>query len=327
MTDIKELLKRINEDPTSVKDIDWEQETDVFKIKRLEDIILGIKQEKICIALSKLISCLWYKAVSDVRWEEYSQSGEWLLDIPDKEIYYEWKKNEFGDYYFKPLFNDTRKEDDCPWRGIYIEDVLEDFIQKRNKGRKLDEELNDIMKQFDACCLVSDLKIHEKDTEENSKTFDNTTEEICYGADDAVRNSIVEEQSNDFSNEIKTNKHSDSVAKCFLYPNDYVRGNVEAIVKQFYLNQPVNLALIEVVLFDHGQLCKRNSHTKFVQALIDWGILPDVICRKKTVDGVASKYRNLPTVGYKQWDNNHLNDRTFCANIGKELPDSMKYNR
>jgi hypothetical protein len=42
---------------------------------------------------------------------------------------------------------------------------------------------------------------------------------------------------------------------------------------------------------------------------------------------MATKFKNFPQEGYKQWSNEHLNDRTLCTNIGKKLPDSMKYNR
>lgn len=144
----------------------------------------------------------------------------------------------------------------------------------------------------------------------------------CEGIEEAVVATDGEHIDNSFTQEIP-----ESVKECFRFPSVFVKQQVELIVKEFYLNKPVNLALIEVVLFDHGQLHQRNSHTKFVKALIDWDILPNDMDIKRTVAGLASKFKRTPLVGYKQWDNNHLNDRASCTNIGKKLPESMKYNR
>lgn len=144
----------------------------------------------------------------------------------------------------------------------------------------------------------------------------------CEGIEEAVVDTDGEHIDNSFTQEIP-----ESVKECFRFPSVFVKQQVALIVKDFYLNKPVNLALIEVALFDHGQLHQPNSHKNFVQALIDWGILSDDIDIKKTTNGMASKFRKLPSVGYKQWDNNHLIDRASCTNIGKKLPESMKYNR
>ena len=144
----------------------------------------------------------------------------------------------------------------------------------------------------------------------------------CEGIEEAVVDTDGEHIDNYFTQEIP-----ESVEECFRFPSVFVKQQVALIVKDFYLNKPVNLALIEVALFDHGQLHQPNSHKNFVQALIDWSILSDDIDIKKTTNGMASKFRKLPSVGYKQWDNNHLIDRASCTNIGKKLPESMKYNR
>lgn len=144
----------------------------------------------------------------------------------------------------------------------------------------------------------------------------------CEGIEEAVVDTDGEHIDNSFTQEIP-----ESVKECFRFPSVFVKQQVALIVKEFYLNKPVNLALIEVALFDHGQLHQPNSHKNFVQALIDWSILSDDIDIKKTTNGMASKFRKLPSVGYKQWDNNHLIDRASCTNIGKKLPESMKYNR
>ena len=144
----------------------------------------------------------------------------------------------------------------------------------------------------------------------------------CESIEEAVVDTDGEHIDNSFTQEIP-----ESVKECFRFPSVFVKQQVALIVKDFYLNKPVNLALIELALFDHGQLHQPNSHKNFVQALIDWSILSDDIDIKKTTNGMASKFRKLPSVGYKQWDNNHLIDRASCTNIGKKLPESMKYNR
>ena len=53
----------------------------------------------------------------------------------------------------------------------------------------------------------------------------------------------------------ETNCHS----ACFKFPNDFTRERVAAAVKEFYHGSAANLALIEIVLYDHGQLKKRNA--------------------------------------------------------------------
>lgn len=120
----------------------------------------------------------------------------------------------------------------------------------------------------------------------------------------------------------------DSVSACFKFGNDFVKEAVEKIVKAFYLDKPVNLAMIEVVLYDHGLLYKRNQHTQFIHALVDWGILSDTTDISKAASCMASKLRNpFPSTGYKDWNNAYLNDRNLCVEMGKMLPDSIKYNR
>lgn len=119
----------------------------------------------------------------------------------------------------------------------------------------------------------------------------------------------------------------ESVKECFRFTSDFVKQHVQAIVKEFYMDKPVYLALIERTLYDHNILLKSNSHTLFICALMDWGILSEDTDIRKTANGMATKFRNIPTEGYKTWDNYHLNDRNLCSNIGKKLSDSMRYSR
>ena len=141
---------------------------------------------------------------------------------------------------------------------------------------------------------------------------------------------LVEAPQVDFkerNNEGNTFEIPESVKECFRFASEFVKEQVAIIIKDFYLNKPVNLAIIERVLFDHNILQKSNTHTTFICALMDWGILPEDIDIRKTANGMATKFKSFPQEGYKKWNNDHLNDRTLCINIGNRLPESMKYNR
>ena len=119
----------------------------------------------------------------------------------------------------------------------------------------------------------------------------------------------------------------ESVKACFCFSSPYVRDQVKAIVGGFYLDSSSNLALIEAVLYDHNQLRKRNSHTSFVRALVDWGILPHDLNVEKTANGMSTKFKSLPSEGYKRWDNSLLNERDYCTKIGAKLDSTLKYSR
>ena len=143
--------------------------------------------------------------------------------------------------------------------------------------------------------------------------------------EDAVE--VTDEELDNSSDNSLTHEIPDSVKECFRFTSEFVKQHVQAIIKDFYLNKPVNLAIIERTLYDHNILHKSNNHTSFICALMDWGILSEEIDIRKTANGMATKFKSLPQKGYKQWNDDHLNDRTLCNNIGKKLPESMKYNR
>ena len=123
--------------------------------------------------------------------------------------------------------------------------------------------------------------------------------------------------------------YSASVAKCFVHANDYVKEQVRIIVSEFYLGLDANLALIEIVLYDHGQLHKRNKHTDFVKALMAWGGLP-IECEttiRRMANNIADKVRNLPRNGYEEWEDRYQNDKNTCVRIGQKLDTTMPYSR
>lgn len=122
---------------------------------------------------------------------------------------------------------------------------------------------------------------------------------------------------------------ADAPEKCFKIANDFVRQQVQTVINGNYLGVVANLALIEITLFDHNQLLKRNSHTAYVKALVAWGILKvaneDEL--KSIVSGIADKHKRLPKEGYREWSQDFINDKTTCANIGKSLGQTMPYQR
>ena len=120
------------------------------------------------------------------------------------------------------------------------------------------------------------------------------------------------------------------VAKCFKFTNDYVKLKVADIIRDYYKGSYANLALIEITLFDHKQLNRRNSHKAFVKALIAWNLIEvaDEEELKKIVSAVTDKHNRLNRMsreGYKKWGDDHP-DKSICENIGRDLGDSMPYN-
>lgn len=120
------------------------------------------------------------------------------------------------------------------------------------------------------------------------------------------------------------------VGKCFKFVNAFIREKVETVVSKYYQNSQANLALIEIALYDHEVVKKRNSHKAFLDALIAWGILNV----KKDEDeynlilfGIKDKHKRLPKAGgYLDWPDDHLqNEKNICISIGQELGDTMPY--
>ena len=123
--------------------------------------------------------------------------------------------------------------------------------------------------------------------------------------------------------------YSESIGECFRVTSEFVRQSVFAIVKDYYLGSAANLALVEITLFDHHLLQKRNSHTAFFKSLVAWGIISvaneDEL--KRIVRALADKHKRLPETGYKDWSGDFTNDKTICENIGKKLGPTIPYSR
>lgn len=118
-----------------------------------------------------------------------------------------------------------------------------------------------------------------------------------------------------------------AIEKSFKYDSDFVQRNVRTLVNEFYQGNNANLALIEITLFHHQQLKRRNSHKSFVMALAAWDIITIANDEefKLIVMGVSDKYRRMPEEGYLEWNDNYKTDRLTCERMGKNLDPSMKY--
>lgn len=125
------------------------------------------------------------------------------------------------------------------------------------------------------------------------------------------------------------NVYSTSISDCFRVTSEFVHQSVFAVVKDYYLGSAANLALIEITLFDHNLLQKRNSHTAFFKSLVAWGIITiaNEEESKRIVRAIADKHKRLPEVGYKEWSKDYTNEKVICENIGKKLGQTIPYNR
>lgn len=120
-----------------------------------------------------------------------------------------------------------------------------------------------------------------------------------------------------------------AIKACFKVCNEFVKGQIDKVIKEFYNGSAANLALIEIVLYDHNLLYKRNTHKAFINALAAWNLInvSDEKELNRIVRAVSDKFKRMPEEGYKSWSNDFVNDKSFCENIGKKLGDTMKYNR
>lgn len=118
-----------------------------------------------------------------------------------------------------------------------------------------------------------------------------------------------------------------AIEKCFKFQSDFLINKVKVVLNDYYHGNNANLALIEITLFHHQQLKKRNAHTCFVMSLAIWGIIP--VSSKEDFDkivyGVADKYKRVTKEGYKEWDDFYKEDRLVCERIGEKLGPTMSY--
>ena len=117
---------------------------------------------------------------------------------------------------------------------------------------------------------------------------------------------------------------------CFKFMNDFIKQKVETVVNTYYQGSAANLALIEIVFFDHNLLKKRNGHTALIKALCAWGTIGPFSKAeiKRIMTAVSNKMYALPDDGYMEWNGKaYVNDKKLCQDIGKDLGGTIKYSR
>lgn len=117
---------------------------------------------------------------------------------------------------------------------------------------------------------------------------------------------------------------------CFKFMNDFIKMKVETVVNTYYQGSAANLALIEIVFFDHNLLKKRNAHTAFINCLCDWGTIGPLSKAgiKRIMTAMSNKMYALPEDGYMEWNGKaYVNDKKTCQDIGKDLGDKIQYCR
>lgn len=125
-----------------------------------------------------------------------------------------------------------------------------------------------------------------------------------------------------------SNKAQKDKDDCFKFPSEFTKQKLKTIFDRHYQDSYANLALIEITLYDHGQLWKRNAHKTFVKTLMEWGLLhvKNDKVMKQMIDGIKNKYTHLPKDGgYLDWGSELKSDQNTCISIAKELGDTMPY--
>ena len=120
----------------------------------------------------------------------------------------------------------------------------------------------------------------------------------------------------------------DVAGNCFKNTSGFVRDLVQNLVNEYYLGSAVNLTLIEITLYDHNLIKKRNTHTAFIKSLIAWGIITiDEGEIKALANGMADKYKRIPKEGYMVWPYLYINDKKMCEDMGRKLGSTIPYSR
>lgn len=143
-------------------------------------------------------------------------------------------------------------------------------------------------------------------------------------------NAVEEDQEIQDSLKNETQGACTPVQNCFKQMNDFIKEKVEAVVQKYYQGVAANLALIEITLFDHNLLKKRNAHTNLLRTLCAWGTIDPLSEEemKKVMSGMANKMHALPAEGYLEWKgSDYVNDKKTCQDIGEDLGGTIKYFR
>ena len=306
-TIVPDKAKFIRSAEIAIIDTDWVDDNFLDKLLEGRFISKGVVEDiyyyfvsfwfrRLTIA-EKIKHYYTYQYMADIR-EDLKEKGE----LNDFLKHIEQEMDYFMKFVEEQVKEEQKKNNDSLSKGI-SENFIFEILHGNNKKEKDLYGQEKEEKPTQKSNSITDLKINQEAiTEENGKS--------------------------DVGEKTESQTTPESVKKCFRFHSDFLKQAVETVVKTFYLGKAVNMAMIEVVLYDHGQLWKRNSHKPFLRALSDWGILPNDVDIDRTANGMSVKLSNsFPTKGYKEWKSEYQNDQSLCIEIGKQLPNSIKYNR
>lgn len=233
-------------------------------------------------------------------------------------------KTKRADFILKPHPCSPDELNDIDWEKVtqgfskqIIVDILDFWDTDNDKGKVIKQ-----IENADTACQ------HEL---ENDKQTDQADEEFFTQQKNLYK----------VSNDDKILNASECVPKnCFKdgIDKEYVRDRVNKLVQEFYIGEDANLALIELVLFNHGLLKKYNTHKPFVKILKDWGELPkkldraqDIKDTERIANNMSQKYHELNNkvnniLKYKEWNNN-LYERKKCISIEIKLVQLMNWQK
>ena len=137
MTEIDELLWKINKTPSFLAEVDWKEETSWFDKGRIKQIIMGIERDDVCDAVEEYIILNWY--TTELEEDKGSNNYLKLCDLNDCN-YYQLR--------FKP-------EEPNSWHNYlpkienFILEVKEERNRKNERKNRL-KQLNNRIKQLDS---------------------------------------------------------------------------------------------------------------------------------------------------------------------------------
>ena len=243
------------------------------------------------------------------------KDGPGLFDTP--EVYKD------DSVYWQRCVADLKKELDQTKKDL---NATKAALDQRNK------ELDDVNSALNKKTIEHDSMVtaHSQLSRDYNKLKDkNNADEDTLDNIQKMLDNNKSKRGNDTSDGYNKEYATPYASKCFKHPDKSVKEMVKAIVSSYYFAAHKDMALIEIALFDHSIIKQRNEHKLFVNALIEWEVLPELSDDeiKKLINGMTNKFSHIPREGYKEWDSYYHNDRGICECIGRTIGPTMPYTR
>ena len=223
------------------------------------------------------------------------------------------------------------KEDSVYWQRL-VEDLKGELDQTKKDLNATKAALDQRSKELNAKTIEHDSMVtaHSQLSRDYNKLKDksNADEDTLDNIQKMLDNN-KNKRGNGTSGGCNQEYATHYVSKCFKHPDKSVKEMVKVIVSSHYHASHKDMALIEIALFDHSIIKHRNEHKLFVNALMEWNVLPELSDdeKKKLINGMTNKFSHLPRDGYKEWESYYHNDRGICESIGRIIGPTMPYIR